>query len=413
MRLLVVVAALALAGAAVAQDERTQAFSAYQEQNWDEARRLFAAARAAHPEDTELALHERASTQNAAGAAYNAGRYSDVLALLDEAEKIEAPAHIVEHARTLRAQALAELARRGQAPAPTTAAEESVAAASAPAGRSQHSFELEAHNKLQAGDTAGAVEVAHEGLAQYPGSPFLLRMVGRHDPKAAGDRSRRKHVQSGNFTVRFRGCEPDAAVEAQMLEGLAEAEAQLGRDFGFRMDRPVNVIVYASGHDFASAAGNAVWMEASYNGSLQLALESARMEKSYFMDTVTHELAHHMVALQARGRVPFWFNEGVAQLTASNPPDDTAMKAAIAGPGIAKLAQLRGSMTPNGDASQVGLNYAKAYSVVKAMTDRFGAGIVNNLLTDMGGGANFETAFQGRAGMSVQQFEKEWTAAQQ
>lgn len=137
------------------------------------------------------------------------------------------------------------------------------------------------------------------------------------------------------------------------------------------------------------------------------------MQRAYFVDVVTHELAHHMVNLQAHGRVPQWFNEGVAQLAASPAGDEGSMKTYLAGPGLLKLAQLRNNISPDGDANRVGATYAQAYSVVKAMTDRFGFAIVTGLLSDMQGGSNFENAFQGRAGMSVAQFEKEWTAAQQ
>lgn len=273
-------------------------------------------------------------------------------------------------------------------------------------------YERTAQERLDAGDATGAVALAHEGLALYPEALGLNRIVGRHDPNAAGDRSQRKSVQAGNFTVRFRGVEPDADVEARMLEGLAEAEAKLGRDFGFRMDRPVNVIVYASGQDFVASPGTAAWHEANYNGSLQLPLELARMERAYFVDVLTHELAHHMVHLQAHNRVPQWFNEGVAQLAASPAGDDAAMKAAIAGGTLFKLAQLSRAIAPDGDPGRTGATYAQAYSVVKALTERFGFKIVNDLLSDMQEGSNFETAFQSRTGLTVANFERDWLAAQ-
>ena len=442
--LAILVLLVSLASAAVAQEDappvRTRAMSAYHEQDWDSARSLLAAACAADPDDHELALYLRTAVQNVAGQYINTGRFAEALGALDEADRVDAgtvPPHIVAHAAELRALALAELAKRGEVapprratlpqerlPAPD-AAPESVQLADAapgegvvpppPAPRAPDAgtYEAQAQKLLDAGDVAGAVALAKEGLALFPTAMGLNRLVGRHDPLAAGDRTRNKRVQSGHFAVRFRGLEPDPAVESTVLEGLEAAEASLARDFGFAIDHPVNVVIYASGQDYAAQPGAATWSEASYNGSIQVPLEISRMEHGYFVSVVTHELAHHMVALTAHRKVPLWFNEGLAQL-AQGGVEDRTLRAALAPERRATLyhlADLTHSMEPTGDTSRVALAYEQSYSVVKELADRQGTAAVTGILADLAAGASFDTAFTARAGKSVAQFERDWLAA--
>lgn len=427
-RVAALVLVLGLAPVVRADDDlKRRAVAAYNEQDWEIARHLLRAARKALPKDRELPLMERTAIQNIAGARFNKQDYAGALSVLDEAERIDVgtvPAHVAAHAENLRAQASSALGSAGpsadaqgqsqDASAGGQAVATQSGTADAQAARDLWTLEQEVNALVTSGNTEAAVKRAREGLAQFPTSSVLNRIVGLYDPAAKGDRSKRKRVEAGNFVVRFRGIEPDAEIEARVVDALHSAEATLSREFGFTLDKVANVVIYASGQDFV-AGGASGWSEANYNGSVQVPVEVARMGLEHLTETVTHELGHHMVALMTHGRVPAWFNEGVAEVAAGNRRFAAVMRAVLSDPAqraqLYKLSDLRTQMDPGGDAGRVAMAYGMSSSVLKRVVDQLGVAGVAGILADCKGGMGFEAAFSGRTGKSVTEFEREWLAA--
>lgn len=251
---------------------------------------------------------------------------------------------------------------------------------------------------LQRHDDA-SLEWARGALEKFPDDGNLLRYVGMYAAPES-DPHKRTRATSDHFRVRFQGTEPDAALQDKLLEALEQAATAMQDQLGWTMDHPADVEVYASTSAYDRATGAPAWSAACYNGRLQVPLDLVKSGGDELRETVTHELAHHAVKRLAHERVPGWFNEGLAVALAggrevASLEEQLRTQLAVGTPKFS-LAQLRPSLAALTDVRRVGLAYAQSYAAVKRAVDGRGWSAVQQVLTDVGGGTAFDSAFESR-----------------
>ena len=120
-----------------------------------------------------------------------------------------------------------------------------------------------------------------------------------------------------------RGESPYAVVSYDGVEGddlggealalIDETIGDLAALFGFMPEEKIQVVIYSDPR-FSSASGAPLpeWVEAGFDGKLRLPVEliynRERRER-----VIRHELSHAFSYLMARGKVPIWLDEGIAQ----------------------------------------------------------------------------------------------------
>jgi hypothetical protein len=118
-----------------------------------------------------------------------------------------------------------------------------------------------------------------------------------------------------------------------------------------------------------------------------------------------HEVAHVMVArASGNGRLPRWFDEGVATVAAREwgVEDSARVVLATIGPGPRSLAQLATGF--NADSTAVGRAYAISAALVRSLVREHGDDAIARILAAMAHGEDFAGAFESACGESPAAF---------
>ncbi len=139
--------------------------------------------------------------------------------------------------------------------------------------------------------------------------------MARLDPQATGLDALRQMVDAGTssgpqvFSDRLRvscqsGCAPDAP--QKVLDVAEQAWSYLSGQLGFQPARQISVLLTPDG-----APGLPGWADAVFDGQVRVPLNHLDQN---LPEVLRHELTHAFLAEASRGRVPVWYNEGMAQL---------------------------------------------------------------------------------------------------
>ena len=204
-----------------------------------------------------------------------------------------------------------------------------------------------------------------------------------------------------HFTVSFEG-PAEAELAAQALESLDRAYWRIGPLLGVYPSDPIPVVLYTS-EQFRDITRSPAWAAGAYDGTIRVPMRGALDQSAELDRVLAHEFTHALVRTLASRNVPTWLNEGLA--TALEGSDlEWARKDVRAAGGAAPLGALRSGFGRfSGEQAQVA--YATSALAVKRMLDEAGGVAVANLLRDLGGGADFDSAFLHRMQRSFADFQ--------
>ena len=126
---------------------------------------------------------------------------------------------------------------------------------------------------------------------------------------------------------------------------------------------------------------------------------------------IPHELVHVLITRRLRGaamRLPLWLHEGLAKYLAEDwtAADAELLADAAAGGGIMPLAEIS-NVFPE-DEEKRSIAYVQSYSAVEYLARRYTSQSIRDLLSEVGAGRRFETAFLYSVGVSPEDFEEQW-----
>ncbi len=128
------------------------------------------------------------------------------------------------------------------------------------------------------------------------------------------------------------------------------------------------------------------------------------------VEGMVHEMTHLLLdeaIVSPLGRVPAWYNEGLAQYFESSPSRTDVLRAARSG-ALLPLTAMRGQP---GRPADVRLFYAQALSLVRYMVETYGEETVTRVVAALSSGARFEDAIAGAYERPLDIIDAEWRAS--
>ncbi len=239
-----------------------------------------------------------------------------------------------------------------------------------------------------------------------------VRTIGRYLPvQKTGS-----VLYSENFMLLSDGDQEEAQAVLQLLEaGLDDLQVWLPD----QTPKPIVVRLHQSQASLQQALGSgdyAPTLGAYYWGKLELLaplawrpdLGQADALVYYALEgPVVHELSHLLLDYQALGRYPVWFSEGFAQYWEARLRGYVWQEGGNAWRATPhSLADLTGSFAALPEA----VAYQEAYYLVQFLYQEVGDSGMNNLLSALEHGQQFEPALQAVYGNSMAVLENEWRA---
>lgn len=259
----------------------------------------------------------------------------------------------------------------------------------------------------RSGDLDGAILVYEQALIRAPDHAQLQKKLDAWRKELALH-SRFGQRFSDHFTVLFEG-PAEAALAERAVAILEAAYWRVGTTFYTYPADTVTVVLYTR-EQFRDVTQSPAWAGGAFDGRIRVPVQGALQNPREFERVLAHEFTHALVHSIAPRGVPTWFNEGLAVFFEGsdlNRRKETIRSSAAKLP----LDRLEGSFEGL-SAKEAGLAYAQSAVATSVLIEQAGAPAIINLLTDVGGGTSFASAFERHMPMSYAEFQKKlWADA--
>ncbi|ABF43277.1 TPR repeat protein [Candidatus Koribacter versatilis Ellin345] len=214
-------------------------------------------------------------------------------------------------------------------------------------------------------------------------------------------------AESSHFTLRFEGKASQNGLPRDILEQLDSDYDGLVSQLGVAPHGSITVILYTE-QAFFDVTQAPSWSGAINDGKLRIPISGVSQMTSELARVLRHELTHSFITQIARGRCPYWLNEGVAQLMEPK-------SISSAGPLLAKLYASQREIPLNAlegsfmglDGNSAAIAYAESLTAVEYINDTYGMSDVRRLLERIGEGSSTEAALRSTFNVGYGQFEED------
>lgn len=207
--------------------------------------------------------------------------------------------------------------------------------------------------------------------------------------------------------------EPTREAVFKILESAYESVgAKLGGTFP---DTAVQVILY-DGEQFAEATQTSAHVGALFDGKIRAPItgKNGRFVQPQVLATrLTHEYVHAIIAQIGGGKVPWWLNEGLAEVL-SREMDlnrQRMLRRAYAAERSSSLADLEASQLDQLEPEALSLAYAQAHATTQELWRAGGTEKMTKALRAMNGGATAEEAIRDAFGLDYAALQEKVKAA--
>ena len=192
---------------------------------------------------------------------------------------------------------------------------------------------------------------------------------------------------------------------------LQQARLDVGRDFQYRPEHKIVVLLYSKATFRKVREGAPEWLAGIFDGKIRVPMPENKRDLGSVKGTVVHEYTHAVVHELSRGRVPHWFNEGLAEYQeakfAKTRKSASSLKQALDADELVPWSQVE-SLFRGRSIDQVKLGYDQSHSVVAYLAQRYGFWHMPRLLKQMAQGASFEEALRQEFKSPAERLEKDW-----
>ena len=192
---------------------------------------------------------------------------------------------------------------------------------------------------------------------------------------------------------------------------LRVARLDVGREFQYRPEHKIVVLLYSKETFRKVRQGAPEWLAGMFDGKIRVPVPESERDLGSVKGTVVHEYTHAVVHELSRGRVPHWFNEGLAEYQetkfSKNSKPASSLKQAWEADELRPWNQIE-SLFGGSSLDQVRLGYEQSHSVVAYLAQRYGFWHMPRLLKQMAQGASFEEALEQEFKSSPERLEKDW-----
>lgn len=255
-----------------------------------------------------------------------------------------------------------------------------------------------------------AVDVWERALELEPDNKMIAVQLSKAIQELAVEKKMEKGYGS-NFILSYDG-EISTSLSNEILRALEDAYNWVGYQLEHYPQRQVPVIIYAN-QDFNSLTNSPDWAAGIYDGKIRLPAGGVSEVDSRVRGLLFHEYMHAVVREIAGNRVPFWLNEGLAEVAASEQrtPSLNLLEQARNDGRLFALAELE-SPSQRFDGSRAAVAYLQSYVFVQSLIDEFGWFQMRDLLVALGKGETISTAIDQSIGIYAVDYEllqKRWS----
>ncbi len=254
-----------------------------------------------------------------------------------------------------------------------------------------------------------AIDIWQRALSLDPGNEPLAAQLEKAQRELKVEKELDRNY-SGHFILSYAE-NRKADIGGEILDALEEAYTWAGAKLGHHPERQTQVILYTQ-RQFRGLTGSPDWAAGLYDGKIRLSIGGLTRVGDHVEALLAHEYMHVVVREMAGNQVPFWLNEGLAEVAAreQDSPALSQLAAALAGEALFELEELEGAFRRI-ETKRVKLAYEQSYSFVSYLIDRFGWYQMTELLPLFKGGLTSSEALKqvyGDYGVSITSLERDW-----
>ncbi len=216
---------------------------------------------------------------------------------------------------------------------------------------------------------------------------------------------------SNHFRLKWDGGGEDPALGATVLSLLEDAWNTVGYDIGRYPEGEVPVVVYGE-REFRGAVGAHGWVAGLYDGKIRIPVRGlASADPASLRAVVTHEFTHALLHAAGGGRVPIWFQEGLAQKQegrAVAESEAVLRERRREGWSLPAVADLEKAFVKVRERERVEVLYAVSHLLVEELLATSGATALTDYLDALAAGIETGPAFQKAFGTTLADFHRDF-----
>ncbi len=254
-----------------------------------------------------------------------------------------------------------------------------------------------------------AFDVLESAELHAPADQRIVQMLDKVRRELAVEKEMEKEY-SGNFVITFEGGE-NAELGSDVLDVLEDAYRWFGLKLDHYPEQRVTVILYTQ-KQFSELTDSPDWAAGLFDGKIRLPVGGISRLNDQVRGLLYHEYAHVVLRDIAGNNLPFWLNEGIAELAEREMYAEPLRMLPLAKQQnrFFPIRALEGSFKNLGS-GQIALAYEQSYSFVHFLVDRYGWYEITRLLALLGSGLPLEQALEGSIGsygVSYAGLERRW-----
>ncbi len=256
-----------------------------------------------------------------------------------------------------------------------------------------------------------ARDVLEEALLLDPEAAAVRELLDKIHRETTIEQGMDKEY-GGHFVVTFDG-ETNSGLGRQVMAVLDDAYYWVGMQLGHYPEQKVPVILY-SRQQFLDLTDSPDWAGGLYDGKIRLPVGGITEVNQVVRGLLYHEYMHVALRDLTGNRLPYWLNEGLAEVAERSQISSpfNALAQAVSQDIRFSLDDLEGSFK-RFQGAQVSLAYEQSYAFVQFLIDDFGWLAVRELMTNIDKASSVPEAIEstfGIYGFNYRTLQERWRA---